>query len=645
MTLRCRFPDGSLSPCVRSTLTIGRGSPACLTDPACSRRQFELTPVAVAHGRAEAEAEVYCLGLSTAQHVHAGHSTHAQQQQQQQPPELRLKAVGANPVVVCQPRSDGGWDQVFLGPGKAMVVRAGMRFQVTSRADATTVELVMSQGGGGGEGGGSSAGGGAAALQGAAEAAPAAAPAAEATAVGSSSKREEQEDDGNDGMEIDKPLRASNAGAAAASAGGAQGETAAAVGTSAADCRGGAGSKQQEEEEDGFEIIEPPTGASNAAAVSGRAAKRARRSEAPGGDRGASTSAGADGGGGGSSSSSSDSVPPMWTAPFSLLRVDGLSDQHNSGCLGASLEDLVQGPITTAIVSNFMIDMEWLLKTAPALASVKQMLVLHGTDWAEAKMTRACLQADTSAHTVLYKPHLPLNYGTHHSKFLLLEYGPNGVYPGGLRVIITTANFVPRDCRNKCQGLWWQDFPRASSSSSNGVGSGGSAALPPCAAGDFGEYLTSYLAFALRQLRPENSAWKATAVRLCRDHDFSAAHDHLVASAPGIHKGNAIQRWGHMRVRALLSRSHQIPPAMRDVSGALHSGPDGVLKAMTESFDKLYGGETKLSDETLNQLENDVAAFELTRATEVDEAHGRPPDLAETEACVRALRSAAAPGR
>ncbi|KAG1680323.1 hypothetical protein FOA52_015413 [Chlamydomonas sp. UWO 241] len=92
------------------------------------------------------------------------------------------------------------------------------------------------------------------------------------------------------------------------------------------------------------------------------------------------------------------------------------------------------------------------------------------------------------------------------------------------------------------------------------------------------------------------------------------------------------------------SRSHQIPPAMRDVSGALHSGPDGVLKAMTESFDKLYGGETKLSDETLNQLENDVAAFELTRATEVDEAHGRPPDLAETGSCVRALRSAAALG-
>ncbi|KAG1677211.1 hypothetical protein FOA52_013409 [Chlamydomonas sp. UWO 241] len=95
----------------------------------------------------------------------------------------------------------------------------------------------------------------------------------------------------------------------------------------------------------------------------------------------------------------------------------------------------------------------------------------------------------------------------------------------------------------------------------------------------------------------------------------------------------------YLRVAALADKAND----KRDLL-IVAAVPDGVLKAMTESFDKLYGGETKLSDETLNQLENDVAAFELTRATEVDEAHGRPPDLAETEACVRALRSAAAPG-
>jgi hypothetical protein len=63
-----------------------------------------------------------------------------------------------------------------------------------------------------------------------------------------------------------------------------------------------------------------------------------------------------------------------------------------------------------------MIDMGWLLEAAPALKSAKKILVLHGTDWAAEKMSQACVQAGVSARTVLYRPHLPLSYGTHHSK-------------------------------------------------------------------------------------------------------------------------------------------------------------------------------------------------------------------------------------
>ncbi|KAG1677209.1 hypothetical protein FOA52_013407 [Chlamydomonas sp. UWO 241] len=146
----------------------------------------------------------------------------------------------------------------------------------------------------------------------------------------------------------------------------------------------------------------------------GRDVKRARCSKMPCEDRGASTSTDAGGGGGGSSSS----VPPMWSAPFSLMQVSGLSDHHNSGCLGASLEDLVQGPITTAIVSNFMIDMGWLLEKAPALKSAEQMLVLHGSPLEDKTMAQlqACQQAGVSARTVLYQPTLPFKYGTHHAK-------------------------------------------------------------------------------------------------------------------------------------------------------------------------------------------------------------------------------------
>jgi hypothetical protein len=91
--LRCRFPDGSLSACVCSTLTIGRGSPACLTDPACSRRQYELTPLG--HGE-----EICCTARTRAQQAHqaAQHSTHVQQQAGAHQPALRLTVVGANPV-------------------------------------------------------------------------------------------------------------------------------------------------------------------------------------------------------------------------------------------------------------------------------------------------------------------------------------------------------------------------------------------------------------------------------------------------------------------------------------------------------------------------------------------------------------------
>ena len=71
----------------------------------------------------------------------------------------------------------------------------------------------------------------------------------------------------------------------------------------------------------------------------------------------------------------------------------------------------------------------------------------------------------------LHSPPLPIDYGTHHSKFMILQYGPCGQYgdgrqyAGGLRVIIHTANYIYADCNSKTQGIWWQDFPSAAGSS------------------------------------------------------------------------------------------------------------------------------------------------------------------------------------
>lgn len=54
----------------------------------------------------------------------------------------------------------------------------------------------------------------------------------------------------------------------------------------------------------------------------------------------------------------------------------------------------------------------------------------------------------------LHAPPLPIQFGTHHSKFFILG---NKDY---VRIAIHTANLIQVDWENKTQGLWKQDFPR-----------------------------------------------------------------------------------------------------------------------------------------------------------------------------------------
>lgn len=107
----------------------------------------------------------------------------------------------------------------------------------------------------------------------------------------------------------------------------------------------------------------------------------------------------------------------------------------------------------------------------------------------------------------LHSPPLPIDYGTHHSKFMLVQYGPcssseAGVvrqYPGGLRVIVHTANYIYADCNSKEQGLWWQDFPIHQPGGSRGTAPPSSSNARPSDSrhipgGRFSEDLERYLA-------------------------------------------------------------------------------------------------------------------------------------------------------
>ncbi|GBF96301.1 hypothetical protein Rsub_09096 [Raphidocelis subcapitata] len=278
----------------------------------------------------------------------------------------------------------------------------------------------------------------------------------------------------------------------------------------------------------------------------------------------AAAAAGADGGG----------PPEAWLradCPVRLLALPGLPERDNTGALGARLGDLVSGPIRLAVVMNYMVDMEPFLKECPDIERAEQVFVIHGENsFARADALRrgvaalrrgVVLTGDGQpaggvnfgmpppgggsvdgeegrplAPWVLHRPAV-LPRGTHHTKAFLL------LYDLGLRVVVHTANILFGDIRRKTQGAYSQDFPPKDAHS------------PPSS--PFEEALSDYMA-AYKLREPEAAAVRGAIAR----HDFSSARIALAPSVPGRHTGPALFRYGHLRVRSLLSQE-PMPPSWR----------------------------------------------------------------------------------
>uniref|UniRef100_A0A0A9AMC4 Tyrosyl-DNA phosphodiesterase-related n=1 Tax=Arundo donax TaxID=35708 RepID=A0A0A9AMC4_ARUDO len=132
---------------------------------------------------------------------------------------------------------------------------------------------------------------------------------------------------------------------------------------------------------------------------------------------------------------------------FQLMRVQGLPSWANASSV--TIQDVIQGEVLLAVLSDYMVDMDWLLTACPNLRKVPHVLIIHGEDGASLEL----LKKLKPANWILHKPPLPISFGTHHSKAMLL------VYPQGIRIVVHTANLIHVDWNNKSQGLWMQDFP------------------------------------------------------------------------------------------------------------------------------------------------------------------------------------------
>ncbi len=175
------------------------------------------------------------------------------------------------------------------------------------------------------------------------------------------------------------------------------------------------------------------------------------------------------------------------------------------------------------VLMNYMMDIEWMIGQVPALLA-KPVLCLHGS---------TVHKEIGASHWTIAKVDLGTErFGTHHSKMMLLFFAQ------GIRVVVSTGNFIPEDFHFLTQGNFVQDFPLKTSASAN-----------VC---DFESSLIEYLQHLSTSTSAANARLKEV-VKQVRDYDFSAAEVILIPSVPGRHTGHQRQRWGIGKLHACLS--------------------------------------------------------------------------------------------
>jgi tyrosyl-DNA phosphodiesterase-1 len=361
--------------------------------------------------------------------------------------------------------------------------------------------------------------------------------------------------------------------------------------------------------------------ATAAAAAGAAALARAAAAAAGGGDGGAAALATAPTPAP-ATTTSTTTAPPIGSTPFALLRVrGGNAVGANAGCFGASLADLVVAPppgsgggggggasaaaangndgpsssatapdqLRYALVSNMMLDGPFLFTAFPALLRAKRLVVLQ-SDGAVAETRAAARELGADAckpppttNMDTPAPPLPMQYGSHHSKFFLL------FYERGMRVVVTSANFIEPDVNRKTQSVWWQDFPRrwpqtdAQKEAARGgkhlgarvFGLEGAEPLPAPRGDDEGGWERLLRQYLFAALSPHPPLREEVAL-LLHEHDFSSARAHLIASIPGTHQGiGAMRRWGLVRVRDALQRLDARPTPARFFAPSAAAGPAG----------------------------------------------------------------------
>ncbi|KAI3634895.1 hypothetical protein MIR68_007276 [Amoeboaphelidium protococcarum] len=249
---------------------------------------------------------------------------------------------------------------------------------------------------------------------------------------------------------------------------------------------------------------------------------------------------------------------------------------------------------------NFEVDLDWLMMHLPsAVRSKIPVTVYHGWRRPES-IARYKEQAQRYKNVTSHSPPLPIAYGTHHTKMMVLLFNEYQQ----CQIVISTANLHGTDygqdflcrlninryalrslgsmqqCRLKTQALWRSPMLQLKAKSGAQHGDQSSRFER-----DFLDYLAAYgqMTSRLRQLVATYDMVPCDVV-------------HLIASVPGRHTGQSLHKYGHMKLRAVLKAHYD------STKGATCASKDFVICQMSSIGSLGASADSWLTGEFLTSL-------------------------------------------
>ncbi|KAL6652826.1 hypothetical protein ACP70R_011751 [Stipagrostis hirtigluma subsp. patula] len=259
---------------------------------------------------------------------------------------------------------------------------------------------------------------------------------------------------------------------------------------------------------------------------------------------------------------------------FFLNRLVGIMpDTQAEPHSGVTLPQLLH-PVDSLLrvfIATFTSDISWFLEYCKIPQHLPVTIACHNKErcWSTSCDNRTAAPFESHPNVLLVYPQFPevIAFGKdrkkqgvacHHPKLIVLQREDS------LRVVVTSANLVPRQWHLITNTVWWQDFPRQTFVDYSALF--GAAETPKS---DFAAQLVSFIASLVNEV-PSQAYW----INEVAKYDFEGAGGYLIASVPGIY----VQSPFYMESKYFLSAQQILhrSSARRMFLGSVHTSVVGL---------------------------------------------------------------------